>query len=169
MEQTQTNKRCEFFQNIQHRKLTFCIEGSDMQITATLFSNERDRTITASFFFASQKCPVVPFGVGDELRLIGTHLQKWNNSLQLTGKNIRFGHSLVSMSLSDAIEAWKYVTREQPILFLRKHIPGAQRHFPKLTLMVIVKRWGIARKMEGAQLMMIALILYSKLIRVVRW
>jgi hypothetical protein len=86
MEQTQTNKRCEFFQNIQHTKLTFCIEGSDMQITATLFSNERDRTITASFFFDSQKCPVVPFGVGDELRLIGTHLQKWNSSLQLTGK-----------------------------------------------------------------------------------
>ena len=121
-----------------------------MHIAAKLFSKERDRIITASFFFDSQKCPPVPFDVGDELRLIGTQLQAWRGSPQLTGKNIRFGHSLVSMSLSDAIEAWKYVTREQPILFLRKHIPGAQRHFPKLTLMVIVKRWGIARKMEGA-------------------
>ena len=156
MEQTQTNKRCEFFQNIQHRKLTFCIEGSDMQITATLFSNERDRTITASFFFDSQKCPVVPFGVGDELRLIGTHLQKWNSSLQLTGKNIRFGHSLVSMSLSNAIEAWKFVTRTQPLLLQRKHNSAFYGHFPKLALIVFVKKWGIAREMAGAQLLMIA-------------
>ena len=140
-----------------------------MHIAATLISNERDRFINASFFFDFQKCPHVPFGVGDELRLIGTHLQMFNGSLQLTGKNIRFGHSCVSMSLSNAIEAWKYCRRVQPLLFLRKRNFGAQRHFPKLTLMVIVKRWGIARKMEGAQLMMIALILYSKLIRVVRW
>ena len=115
-----------------------------MHIAAKLFSKERDRIITASFFFDSQKCPLVPFGVGDELRLIGTHLQKWNNSLQLTGKNIRFGHSLVSMSLSDAIEAWKYCRRVQPLLFLRRPIQGAQQHFPGLTMIVIVKMWGNA-------------------------
>ena len=48
-----------------------------MHIAAKLFSKERDRTITASFFFDSQKCPPVPFDVGDELRLIGTQLQVW--------------------------------------------------------------------------------------------
>ena len=98
-----------------------------MHIAATLLSNERDRIIYASFFFDSQKCPHVPFGVGDDLRLIGTHLQMFDGSLQLTGKNIRFGHSLVSMSLSDAIEAWKYVNRAQPLLFHRKNITSTQR------------------------------------------
>jgi hypothetical protein len=138
-----------------------------MQITATLFSNERDRTITASFFFDSQKCPLVPFGVGDELRLIGTHLQKWNGSLQLTGKNIRLGHSLVSMSLSDAIEAWKYVN--QRLLFHRKNITSTQRHFPKLTMIVNVKMWGNATTMTGAQILIITLLTLVRFIRVARW
>ena len=97
-----------------------------------------------------------PFDVGDELRLIGTQLQAWRGSPQLTGKNIRFGHSLVSMSLSNAIEAWKFVTRTQPLLLQRKHNSGFQGHFPKLALMVFVKKWGIAKKMAGAQLLMIA-------------
>ena len=127
-----------------------------MHIAATLFSKERDRTITASFFFDSQKCPPVPFDVGDELRLIGTQLQAWRGSPQLTGKNIRFGHSLVSMSLSNAIEAWKFVTRTQPLLLQRKHNSAFYGHFPKLALIVFVKKWGIAREMAGAQLLMIA-------------
>ena len=127
-----------------------------MHIAAKLFSKERDRIITASFFFDSQKCPPVPFDVGDELRLIGTQLQAWKGSPQLTGKNIRFGHSLVSMSLSNAIEAWKFVTRTQPLLLQRKHNSAFYGHFPKLALIVFVKKWGIAREMAGAQLLMIA-------------
>jgi len=138
-----------------------------MHIAATLFSKERDRTITASFFFDSQKCPPVPFDVGDELRLIGTQLQAWKGSPQLTGKNIRFGHSLVSMSLSDAIEAWKYVN--QRLLFHRKNITSTQRHFPKLTMIVNVKMWGNATTMTGAQILIITLLTLVRFIRVARW
>jgi hypothetical protein len=140
-----------------------------MHIAATLLSNERDRIIYASFFFDSQKCPHVPFGVGDDLRLIGTHLQMFNGSLQLTGKNIRFGHSLVSMSLSDAIEAWKYVNRAQPLLFHRKNITSTQRHFPKLTMIVNVEMWGNATTMTGAQILIITLLTLVEFIRVARW
>ena len=125
-------------------------EGSDTHVAATLRSNELDRSINASFFFEPERCPKI-LAVGDKVRLIGTRLQMWNGELQLTGKNIRFGHTWVSMSLSNAIEAWKYVRRVQPLLFLRKPIQGAQQHFPRLTMIVIVKMWGSATTTTGAQ------------------
>ena len=112
-------------------------------------SNERDRSISASFFFDPEKCPKI-LAVGEKVRLIGTRLQLWNGELHLTGKNIRFGHSCVSMSLSNAIEAWKYCRRVQPLLFLRRPIQSAQQHFPRLTMIVIVKMWGNATT-TGAQ------------------
>ena len=124
-------------------------EGSDTHVAATLLSNECDYTIHASFFFDPKKCPKA-FVVGDKVRLIGTRLQIWKGDLQLTGKNIRFGHSCVSMSLSNAIEAWKYCRRVQPLLFLRRPIQSAQQHFPRLTMIVIVKMWGNATT-TGAQ------------------
>ena len=127
--------------NIFAHETKMWYEGSDTHVAATLLSNERDRNINASFFFDPKKCPKT-LAVGDKVRLIGTRLQKWNGDLQLTGKNIRFGHSCVSMSLKDAIEAWKYVRSVQPLLFLSKPAFGAQHHFPRLTMTVIVKKWG---------------------------
>jgi hypothetical protein len=85
-------------------------EGSDTHVAATLLSNERDRIIDASFFFEPKKCPK-KLAIGDKVRLIGTRLQMWKGDMQLTGKNIQFGHSCISMSLTDAIEAWKHVKR----------------------------------------------------------
>jgi hypothetical protein len=125
-------------------------KGSDIHVAATLVSNERDHNINASFFFDPKQCPKVLL-VGDKVRLIGTRLQIWKGDLQLTGKNIRFGHSCVSMSLKDAIEAWDYVRRIQPILFLRKLPLGAEHHFPRLTMVVTVKMWGNATKTAGTQ------------------
>jgi hypothetical protein len=125
-------------------------EGSDKHVAATLTSNELDRSISASFFFDPEKCPKT-LAAGDKVRLIGTRLQMWNGDLQLTGKNIRFGHSCVSVSLSNAIEAWQHVRRVQPLLFLRKRIHNAQKHFPRLTMIVIVKMWGNATSTTGAQ------------------
>ena len=113
-------------------------EGSDTHVAATLLSNECDCTISASFFFDPKKCPKA-FVVGDKVRLIGTRLQMWRGYLQLIGKNVQFGHSLMSMSLSDAIAAWSVVTRA-----------GAERHFPKLTTMVIVKMWDNPKETKGA-------------------
>jgi hypothetical protein len=139
--------------NIFAQETNMWFKGSDLHVTATFWSNEQDRRISASFFFDHSKVPK-PISVGEKVRLIGTRLQTWKGDQQLTGKNIRFGHSLVSMSLSNAIEAWKFVTRTQPLT--RKHNSGFQGHFPKLALMVFVKKWGIAKKMEGAQLLMIA-------------
>ena len=78
----------------------------------------------------------------------------WKGDLQLTGKNVRFGHSCVFMSLSNAIEAWKYVRRAQPLLFmhlLRKPTQRAQQHFPRLTMIAIVKMWGNATTTTGEQ------------------
>jgi hypothetical protein len=153
--------------NIFAQKINTWFKGSDIHVAATLLSNERDRTIYASFFFEPNTCPK-KLVVGETVRLIGTRLQIWKGDLQLTGKNIQFGHSCVSMSLKDAIEAWKYVRREQPLLFLRKHIPGAQRHFPSLTMIVIVKMWGNATNTLGAQSPIIALMLYYIVMRVFR-
>jgi hypothetical protein len=110
-----------------------------MHLTATLLSNERDRTIKASFFFDPEKCPK-PLGVGDKVRLIGARLQMWRGYLQLSGRNIEFGQSLMSMSLVDAIAAWSSVTPA-----------GAERHFPKLSITVIVKMWGNAKTTKGKQ------------------
>ena len=123
--------------------------GSDTHFAAKLCSNECDRTINASFFFDPKKCPK-KLDVGDKVRLIGTRLQMWNGDLQLTGRNVQFGKPCVSMSLSNAIEAWKYCRRVQPLLFLRRPIQGAQQHFPRLTMIVIVKMWGNATT-TGAQ------------------
>ena len=138
------------FSNIFAQETNMWFEGSDTHVAATLRSNELDRSINASFFFDPERCPKI-LAVGDKVRLIGTRLQMWNGELQLTGKNIRFGHTWVSMSLSNAIEAWKYVRRVQPLLFLRKPIQGAQQHFPRLTMIVIVKMWGSATTTTGAQ------------------
>jgi hypothetical protein len=142
-------------------------EGSDKHVAATLRSNERDRTINASFFFDPNKCPKL-LVAGDKVRLIGTRLHNWNGDLQLTGKNIRFGHSCVSMSLKDAIGAWEYIRSIQPILFLRQLPQGAEHHFPRLTMIVVVKMWGNATKTTGAQLPVIALMLSFILTRIVR-
>jgi hypothetical protein len=125
--------------------------GSDMHVAATLLSNECDRTINASFFFDPEKC-LKTFRAGDKVRLIGTRLQMWIGCLQLTGKNIQFGPSLMSMSLSCAIHAWKFVTRVQPLLSLRSNFSGAQRNFPKLALIVNVKMWGNATTTKGAHI-----------------
>ena len=110
-----------------------------MHLTATLLLDERDRTIKASFFFDPEKCPE-KFDVGENIRLIGTRLQMWRGCLQLSGKNIQYGQSLMSMSLIDAITAWSFVTRA-----------GAERYFPKLAMTVIVKMWGNAKPTKGAQ------------------
>jgi hypothetical protein len=59
----------------------------DIHVAATLRSNERDRSINASFFFDPEKCPKI-LAVGDKVRLTGTRLQMWNGDLHLTGKNI---------------------------------------------------------------------------------
>jgi hypothetical protein len=136
--------------NIFAQNTNMWFEGSDIHVAATLMSNERDRSISASFFFDPEKCPKILAG-GEKVRLIGTRLQMWKGELHLTGKNIRFGHSCVSMSLSNAIEAWKYCRRVQPLLFLRRPIQGAQQHFPRLTMIVIVKMWGNATSTTGAQ------------------
>jgi hypothetical protein len=130
-------------------------EGSDTHVAATLLSNECDRTINATFFFDPKKCPKALL-VGDKVRLIGTRLQMWRGDLQLTGKNIGFGNSCVSMSLKDAIEAWNYVRSEQPLLFLRKPMQGAQHHFPRLTMTVIVKRWGNPTVTTGSQQLIVS-------------
>ena len=114
------------------------LQGSDLHVAATLLSDERDRTIKASFFFDSKECPET-LAVGEKVRLIGTRLQMWRGYLQLAGRNVQFGHSLMSMSLSDAIAAWSVVTRA-----------GAERHFPKLTTMVIVKMWDNPKETKGA-------------------
>lgn len=140
-----------------------------MHVTATLYSNERDRTINASFFFDPEYISK-PHLAGEQIRMIGTRLQMWKGCLQLTGKNIRFGQPLVSMTLSNAIAAWKYVTAVQPLLFIRKNTSRAQRCFPKLTLIVNVKMWGNATTTTGAPILNIVLTLYYiRFIRVVRW
>ena len=110
-----------------------------MHLTASLYLDERDRFIKASFFFDSKNCPKTVH-IGEKIRLIGTRLQMWRGCLQLIGKNVRFGQSLMSMSLIDAIAAWSFVTRA-----------GAERYFPKLAITVIVKMWGNAKSTKGAQ------------------
>ena len=129
-------------------------QGSDMHVAATLHSSECKRTIKASFFFDPEYVPK-PCLVGEQIRLIGARLQLWKGCLQLTGKNIRFGQPLVSMTLSNAIAAWKYVTGVQPLLFLRKNTTRAQRCFPKLTMIVNVKMWDNAKTTIGAQMFII--------------
>jgi hypothetical protein len=129
-------------------------KGSDVHVTAKLMSNECDRVIYASFFFDPTKSPKM-FSAGDKVRLIGAQLQMWQGCLQLTGKNIQFGQSLMMMSLSDAIEAWKFVTGVQPLLCLHKPVPGSQRNFPKLLLNVNVKMWGNPTTTKGAQIITI--------------
>ena len=144
-------------------------QGSDMHVAAKLYSSECNRTIKASFFFDPEYVPK-PCLAGEQIRLIGARLQLWKGCLQLTGKNIRFGEPLVSMTLSNAIAAWKYVTGVQPLLFLRKNTTRAQRCFPKLTLIVNVKMWGNATTTTGAPILNIVLTLYYiRFIRVVRW
>ena len=60
--------------------------------------------------------------------------------LQLCGKNIQFGESIVSMSLSNAITAWGIVKAA-----------GAQRCFPKLSMAAVVKAWSRADTCRGGQ------------------
>jgi hypothetical protein len=57
-----------------------------MHLAATLMSAERDRTIKASFFLDTKKCPKT-IGVGDKVLLFGVQLQIWRGYLQLSGKN----------------------------------------------------------------------------------
>ena len=142
-------------------------KGSDLHVTATLWSNEQDRRINASFFFDRKKYPQ-SISVGEKVRLIGTRLQLWNGELQLTGKNIQFGQSSVFMSLTHAIGAFEHVKRVQPILFLRRRPPCAEHHFPSLTMIVTVKKWGDPKGTPGEKLHVFALMLYYILKRVVR-
>ena len=95
--------------------------------------------IDASFFFDSKQLPQ-KLKTGDRLRLIGTQIQQWGGRLQLTGKNIQFGDSLISISLSDAVVAWDMV-REA----------GAQLYFPKLATCAVVLIWGKAKATACAQ------------------
>jgi hypothetical protein len=99
-----------------------------MHISATLM--DAHRTIKASFFFDRKKILKRP-DVGENVRLIGTHLQKWKRGLQLNGKNVQFGESIVSVSLSNAITAWGVVKKA-----------GGHKYFPKLTMLVVVIAWG---------------------------
>ena len=104
-----------------------------MQVSAKL--TDASRTIKASFFFGVKEIPNRP-DVETKVRLIGTHLQQWKQGgLQLCGKNIQFGESIVSMSLSNAIiiTAWGIVKAA-----------GAQRCFPQLAITAIVTAWGHA-------------------------
>lgn len=144
--------------NIFAQETNMWFKGSDLHVTATLRSNEQDRRINASFFFDRKKYPQ-SISVGEKVRLIGTRLQLWNGELQLTGKNIQFGQSCVFVSLADAIGAWEHVKRVQSILFLSRLRPGVEHHFPRLTMIVTVKRWGNATTTPGAKLHVIALML----------
>lgn len=109
-----------------------------MQVSAKLA--DASRTIKASFFFGVKEIPNRP-DVGSKVRLIGTHLQQWKQGgLQLCGKNIQFGESIVSMSLSNAITAWGIVKAA-----------GAQRCFPKLSMAAVVKAWSRADTCRGGQ------------------
>lgn len=153
--------------NIFAQEINTWFKGSDIQVSATLLSNERDREINASFFFDPNKCPKT-LVVGEKVRLIGTRLQTWKGDQQLTGKNIRFGHSCLSMSLKDAIEAWNHVRRVQPLLFLRRPAFRAQNHFPRITMIVVVKKWGNPTTTNGAQWRIIASMLLYMLICDVR-
>ena len=109
-----------------------------MQVSAKLA--DASRTIKASFFFGVKEIPNRP-DVGSKVRLIGTHLQQWKQGgLQLCGKNIQFGESIVSMSLSNAITAWGIVKAA-----------GAQSCFPKLSMTAVVKAWGREDTCRGVQ------------------
>ena len=113
-----------------------------MHVAATLMSYERDRTIKASFFYDPEQCLNNPMhNVGDKVRLIGARLQMWRGCLQLSGKNVKFGQSLMSLSLRDAIVAWGVVTQA-----------GAERYFPKLAITVLVKIWESAKTTKGAHI-----------------
>jgi hypothetical protein len=92
---------------------------------------------------------------GDRVRLIGTQFQQWGGRLQLTGKNIQFGDSLISISLSDAVIAWD-VVREA----------GAQLYFPKLATCAVVLIWGKTKATACAQTKLLCTIdAKNKLIR----
>ena len=95
--------------------------------------------INASFFFDLKQLPP-KLKTGDRVRLIGTQFQQWGGRLQLTGKNIQFGDSLISISLSDAVIAWD-VVREA----------GAQLYFPKLATCAVVLIWGKTKATACAQ------------------
>ena len=153
--------------NIFAQETNMWFKGSDLHVTATFWSNEQDRRISASFFFDRSKIPK-SISVGEKVRLIGTRLQRWNGEMQLTGKNIQFGQSCVFMSLTDAIGAWEHVKRVQPILFLMRTPPCAEHHFPSLTMIVTVKKWGDPKCTTGEKLHVFALMLYYILKRVVR-
>ena len=77
-----------------------------------------------------KEIPKIP-EVGEKIRLIGAHLQKWRWGLLLCGKNVQFGESMVSMSLTNAIAAWGVVKAA-----------GGQRCFPKLTVVAVVIAWS---------------------------
>ena len=110
-----------------------------MQVSAKLA--DASRTIKASFFFGVKEIPNGP-DVGSKVRLIGTHLQQWKQGgLQLCGKNIQFGESIVSMSLSNAITAWGIVKAA-----------GAQSCFPKLSMTAVVIAWGRADTCRGSDM-----------------
>jgi hypothetical protein len=99
-----------------------------MHVSATLM--DANRTIKASFFFDRKQIPKRP-NVGEKVRLIGTHLQTWRRGLQLCGKNVQFGESMVSVSLSNAMTAWGIVKKK-----------GGHKYFPKLTMLAVVIAWG---------------------------
>ena len=110
-----------------------------MQVSAKL--TDASRTIKASFFFLNRLEFPRP-DVGSKVRLIGTHLQQWKQGgLQLCGKNIQFGESIVSMSLSITITAWGIVKAA-----------GAQRCFPQLVITAIVIAWGHADTCRGSDM-----------------
>ena len=110
-----------------------------MQVSAKLA--DASRTIKASFFFGVKEIPNRP-DVGSKVRLIGTHLQQWKQGgLQLCGKNIQFGESIVSMSLSNARTAWGIVKAA-----------GAQSCFPKLSIAAVVIAWGRADTCRGSDM-----------------
>ena len=67
------------------------LSGHDVQIGAefSCLSNA-DNTIRGSFFFDLHLQPQA-FSVGDVVKLDGIEMQEWNQSPQLSGKNVQIG------------------------------------------------------------------------------
>ena len=49
--------------------------------------SDTDCTVKGSFFFDSHDC-IQPLAAGDTCQLVGVEMQEWNDSVQLSGKNV---------------------------------------------------------------------------------
>ena len=68
--------------------LTLVLSGSDMHLSAEFgCTSDVDCNIKGSFFFDSHNCPRT-FSAGETVQLVGVDMQEWNESAQLSGKNV---------------------------------------------------------------------------------